>query len=155
MKMKSNSLIVKMIQNSFWFIEKDIVPKPTTSCGLFLAGVVSGLWHASYTLFGGLFLTGVGFALTLLISDIDLFVHTSSLPFVLRLIIMFGMVATRVIVFVVIPLLIIGRILDWLRKKGEFSKVVPMLKKMFTLLTENSLTRKLSVLCKPIDYKDN
>lgn len=155
MKMKSNSLIVKMIQNSFWFIEKNIVPKPTTSCGLFLAGVVSGLWRVAYTFIIGLFLTGVGFALTLLISDIHLFVHTTSLPFVLRLIIMFGMVATMVIVFGELPLLIIALIVDWLSKKGVFSKVVPMLKKMFTMLTENPLTRKLSLLCKPIDYKDN
>tara|TARA_R110002012_G_scaffold49804_5_gene128904 strand:- start:21224 stop:21691 length:468 start_codon:yes stop_codon:yes gene_type:complete len=155
MKIKSNSLIVKMIQNSFWFIEKNIVPKPTTSCGLFLAGVVSGLWHVAYTFIIGLFLTGVGFALTFLISDIDLFVHTTNLPSVLSLIIMFGMVATMVIVFVVIPLLIITLILGWLSKKGVFSKVVPMLKKMFTMLTENPLTRKLSLLCKPIDYKDN
>ncbi|AKO61067.1 hypothetical protein AXI76_gp166 [Pseudoalteromonas phage H101] len=60
-----------------------------------------------------------------------------------------------VIVFVVIPLLIITLILGWLSKKGVFSKVVPMLKKMFTMLTENPLTRKLSLLCKTIDYKDN
>lgn len=155
MKVNSNSLIVKMIQNSFWFIEKGCVPKPTTSCGLFLAGVVSGLWHAAYTLFSGCFLTGVVFALTLIVGMGDMLYLIDNLPFAMKVVIILGELITIVGVYILLPLAIVVTVFEWLGKKGAFSKVLPFLDSLLYFAATNWVTRKLSALCKPIDYKDN
>lgn len=155
MKVSPNSLIVKMIQNSFWFIEKNCVPKPTTSCGLFLAGVVSGLWHVAYTLFVGFFMTGVVFAVVYLLGGGDLFDYTKNLPLFMNGVIMLGMVVTMLALFIVLPCAIVVTVFEWLCNKGAFSKVLPALDNVLHFAVTNWLTRKLSALCKPIDYKDN
>lgn len=154
MKINPNSLIVKMIQNSFWFIEPHCVPKPTTSCGLFLAGVASGLWHVAYTFFVSCFVTGLFLGLTI-ITGFSVGYDLSLLPDTMSIILTMGIVVFFGSILIYLPAYIVYKLLGWLHDKGAFSKVVSTLKKMFTMLTENPLTLKLSVLCKPIDYKDN
>ena len=154
MKLNPNSLIVKMIQNSFWFIEKDIVPKPTTSCGLFLAGVVSGLWHVAYTFFVSCFVAGMFLGL-IVITGVGEIHDLSVLPVPMHIIITMGFVVFFGSIFIYLPAYIVCKLAEWLDKKGAFSKVTSMLNRIFNMTIENRLTRKLSVLCKPIDYKDN
>lgn len=154
MKIKSNSLIVKMIQNSFWFIEKNLVPKPTTSCGLFLAGVVSGLWHVAYTFFVSCFVAGMFLGLIVIVGVGEVY-DLSVLPDTMQIIITMGFVVFFGSMFIYLPMYLLYKLCECLDKRGAFSKVVPTLKKMLIMLTENPLTRKLSTLCKPIDYKDN
>ena len=91
MQINSNSLIVKMIQNSFWFLEPHCVPKPTTSCGLFLAGVASGLWHVAYTFFVSCFVTGLFLGLTI-ITGFSVGYDLSLLPDTMRIILTMGIV---------------------------------------------------------------
>lgn len=154
MKIKSNSLIVKMIQNSFWFIEPHCVPKPTTSCGLFLSGVGSGLWHVAYTFFVSCFVTGAALCVAVL-TGVSEGYNLSVLPDTMQIIIVMGFVIFFALMFIYLPAYIVYKLLKWLYDKGVFSKVGTTMKKMFTILTENPLTRKLSLLCKPIDYKGN
>lgn len=154
MKIKSNSLIVKMIQNSFWFIEKNIVPKPTTSCGLFLAGVVSGLWHVAYTFFVSCFVTGAALCVAVL-TGVSEGYNLSVLPDNMQIIIVMGFGMLLALIFIYLPMYLLYKLAEWLDKKGAFSKVTFVLNKIFNMTIENRLTRKLSVLCKPIDYKDN
>ena len=155
MKVSPNNLIVKMIQNSFWFIEKNIVPKPTTSCGLFLAGVVSGLWHVAYTIFAGCLLVGVLFAITLIIGMGDMLYLIGDLPFIIKTFIISGVSITIVGIYILLPLVVVVTVFEWLGKKGAFSKVLPTLDKVYHFAATNWLTWKLSALCKTIDYKDN
>lgn len=150
MKMKSNSLIVKMIQNSFWFIEKNLVPKPTTSCGLFLAGVVSGLWHVAYTLFSLCFLTG---GIMALVSLLGMKCDLSLLPETIQIIIITGYVFTIFAIFILLPAYLISRLIVTLCNNDRVPNPKPFLIKAYVSIKNSDMLKKLGTLCKSIDYK--
>lgn len=151
MKVNKNSLLMKMITKSFWFLGTDSdVNLPKTSCGLFVGGVCSGLWHIFYSIFTALFLVGV-VQFHLFFLNIN-FVETTafvSLPFILMLFISLGVVATTVAYFGVIPLCILANLVVWLSSKETTKNI---LNKIASLISK--MSSGLGRFCKEIQYEE-
>ncbi len=153
MKVNSNSLIVKMIQKSFWFMGADSeLNKPSTSCGLFFKGVLSGVWHVFYLTSMLLFSAGVLFSIAALFgASLDL--QTYPAPIVI--IFLTGLVTGMFFIFVILPLYTIMFLYDKFLK----GKVSPLKYKLVFRVTFgvgviwNKVHSWVSKFCKSIDYE--
>ena len=153
MKVSNNSLIVKMIQKSFWFMGEDAeLNKPSTSCGLFFKGVLSGLWHVFYTTFMLLFSAGFLFVFAALagaILDIKVYPAAIETPF------MMGFIVGVVFIFLMLPLYTIMFLYDKFLK----GKVSPLKSKLILRITFkvgvlwNKVHSWVGKFCKDIDYE--
>ncbi len=153
MKVSKNSLIVKMIEKSFWFIGKEAeLNKPSTSCGLFFKGVLSGLWHVFYMTILLLFSAGFLFAFAALAgANLDLQVYPApiAIPFTM------GFILGIFFIFVMLPLYTIMFLYDKFLK----GKVSPLKSKLVFRVTFgvgviwNKVHSWVSKFCKSIDYE--
>ncbi len=153
MKVNSNSWIVKMIQKSFWFIGREAeLNKPSTSCGLFFKGVLSGLWHVFYMTILLLFSTGFLFAFAALAGmSLDLQLYPVSIVIPLTMGFIFGIV----FIFFMLPLYTIMFLYDKFLK----GKVSPLKSKLVFRVTFrggviwNKVQSWVGKFCKDIDYE--
>ena len=153
-----DSLIVKMIRKSFWFMGEDAyVNIPSTTCGLFLAGVLSGLWHIVFLLYSLLLVLGFLYG-SLYFIGIE-FIGTDWLSFVsgwIQFPYLVGMFCSVAIWFIVLPCYVISKTISLILTKYDLYKYV---NKYFDNLgkgVEKGLLRLgklLSKLCKPVNYK--
>ncbi len=153
MKVSNNSLIVKMIQKSFWFIDKEVeLNKPSTSCGLFFKGVLSGLWHVFYMTVLLLFSAGFLFAFAALAGmslDLQLYPVPIAIPFTM------GFVIGIVFIFVMLPLYTIIFLYDKFLK----DKVSPLKSKLVFRVTFrvgviwDKVYSCVGKFCKDIEYE--
>lgn len=153
MKVSNNSLIVKMVQKSFWFIGEDAeLNKPSTSCGLFFKGVLSGLWHIFYTTFMLLFSAGFLFVFAALAgASLDLQVY----PIAIVIPFMMGFFTGMTFIFFMLPLYTIMFVYDKFLK----GKVSPLKSKLVFRVTSkvgvlwNKVHSWVGKFCKGIDYE--
>ena len=153
-----DSLIVKMIRKSFWFMgEYCDTGIPNTTCGLFLAGVFSGLWHVFYTTFFVILVLGFLHG-SLYFIGIE-FIGTDWLQFVSGLIqfpFLVGMLCSVAIWFIVLPCYIVAKTISFILTKYSLYKYA---NKCFDNLGNGmekgllKLGKLLSKFCKPINYK--
>lgn len=153
-----DSLIVKMIRKSFWFMGEDSdIEIPNTTCGLFLAGVLSGLWHVFYTTFFLLLVLGFSYG-SLYFIGID-FIGTDWLEFVsgaVQFPFLVGMLCSVAIWFIALPCYVISKTISFILTKCDLYKYID---KYFDNLCSgvekglSKLGKLLSKLCKPINYK--
>lgn len=153
-----NSLILKMIRRSFWFLGEDCdTYVPDTTCGLFLAGVLSGLWHVFYTtffvilalgfLYGSLHFIGIEFIGTDWLSLVSGWIQ---FPFLV------GMLCSVATWFIVLPCYIISKIISFTLTKYNLYKHIDKLFDNLGSDVEKGLLKVgklLSKLCKPVNYK--